>query len=412
MIAVYDLGGGTFDVSIVELNQGVLEVRASHGDTHLGGDDIDERLMDDLAESCQDEHGLDPREDRKARARLLRAAEEAKITLSAQPFARVREEYLMEKDGRPLHLDREIERRAFEELIADRLEDTLSAFDRALGDAGLSAGDLDKVLFVGGSTRIPLVWEMVAAHTGLEPMSEINPDEAVALGAAVQAAIIAGEPLDAILVDVTPHSLGIEVAEWQLGEIVPDRYGIIIHRNTTLPTTRAQVFSALFPEQTAINVKVYQGESPVASQNTLLGEFLFEDLKPETPGEPPRVTVGFDLDVNGILHVQAADRGSAAVRQTTLQAAHTRLSTSAKEASARHLAELEGAPPDVAAGDVDPLLARARRLLRDRREDADELARLVAALEAARREGHYDAAEELSNQMLDLLYELEDEDPG
>jgi molecular chaperone DnaK len=408
IIAVYDLGGGTFDVSIVEMNQGVMEVRASHGDTHLGGDDFDELLLDYLAEWFQDEHGLDPREDNKARARLLRAAEQAKIALSSQPFVRVREEYLLEKEGRPLHLDVEIERHTFEELISDRLEDTLTAFDQALTDAGLQASDLSKVLFVGGSTRIPMVWNLVAQHTGIEPQSEINPDEAVALGAGVQAAIIAGEPLDAILVDVTPHSLGIEVAEIQFDEVVPDRYGVIIHRNTTLPTTQAQVFSALHPDQKVIEIKVYQGESYIASQNTLLGEFRFEDLKPETPGEPPRVTVQFDLDVNGILNVSATDRGSAAIKQTTLHAAHTRLSPSATEASARLIANMELAEPE----SDDPLLGRARRLLEQRRSDLNELAGIVANLEAARREGRDEDVQQLNDELLDALYELEDETEG
>lgn len=407
-IAVYDLGGGTFDVSIVELNQGVLEVRASHGDTRLGGDDFDELLMQHLADRFQQEQGLDPRVDRRARARLLRAAEEAKIALSAQPFVRVREEYLLEQEGRPLHLDLEVERRVFEELIEDLIEGTLKAFDQALSDAGLEASALDKILFVGGSTRIPLVWERVAEHTGIEPMSEINPDEAVALGAGVQAALIAGEPLEAVLVDVTPHSLGIEVAEWMFGQMVPDQYGIIIHRNTTLPTTRAQVYSALYPEQTAIKVKVYQGEAPVASQNTLLGEFLFEDLKPERPGELPRITVEFDLDLNGILQVSATDRGSARVQQTTLQAAHTRLDPADKEAAAQHLAGLEQAGGEAA--EEDPLLSRAHRLLQDRSEDLQEVSRVVVALEAAKREGRAEAAAQLSEELLDLLYELEDEE--
>ncbi len=407
MIAVYDLGGGTFDVSIVELNQGVLEVRASHGDTHLGGDDFDALLLDFIADRFLSQHGVDPRDDRKARARLLRAAEAAKIALSSQPFTRIREEYLLEKDQQPLHLDMEIDRKTFEDLIADRLEGTLSSFDQALADAGLSVTDLDRVLFVGGSTRIPLVWSMVAEHTGLEPLSAINPDEAVALGAGVQAAIIAGEPLDAILVDVTPHSLGIEVAELVFGDVVPDRYGIIIHRNTTLPTTRAQVYTTLHPAQKAIQVKVYQGESSIASQNTLLGEFYFENLKPENPGEPPRVTVQFDLDVSGILNVSAVDRGSTAVKQTTLHAAHTRLSPSAREASARYLADLELAEED----DDDPLLARARRLLEHRRHDVAELSGIVSALTAARREGQAEEVERLNEQLIDALYELEgDED--
>jgi molecular chaperone DnaK len=364
-------------------------------------------LVDHLAELFKDEHGLDPREDRKALARLTHAAEQAKIELSAQPFVRVREEYLLEKGGRARHLDVEIERHTLEALIADRLADTLTAFDQALADAGLKASDLAKVLFVGGSTRIPLVWQMVAEHTGQEPMVEINPDEAVALGAGVQAAILSGEPIDTVLVDVTPHSIGIEVAEWQFGEIVPDRYGVIVHRNTTLPTRRAQVFSALFSDQTAIHVKVYQGEAPIASQNTLLGEFLFEGLEPEIRGEPPRITVEFDLDLNGILNISAVDRGSGAARQTTLHAAHTRLSPSAQEASARYLADLERAPVE-AEGD-DPLLARARHVLETQRENVDELSQLVADLTAAKREGRGDEAAELSEQLLDLLYELEDD---
>jgi len=404
-IAVYDLGGGTFDVSIVELNQGVLEVRASHGDTHLGGDDFDEQLMNHFADRFQEEHHLNPREDRRAAARLLRAAEQAKIALSSRPFTRVREEYLMEKNGKPLHLDLEIERGTFEEMIHDRIKQTLTSFDQALEDAGLTRDDLDSLLFVGGSTRIPLVWDLVAEHTGLEPMTEINPDEAVALGAGIQAAIIAGEPLEAILVDVTPHSLGIEVAEWQFGRVVPDRYGIIIHRNTTLPASRAEVYSAMYPGQEAINVKVYQGEASIASENTLLGEFLFENLKPEKPGEPPCITVNFDLDINGILDVSATDRGSETVRQTTLHAAHTRLDPSAREASARHLADLEHA-----SSEEDPLLARAHRLLKERRHELVELGRIVDAIEAAKREDRTDDVEQLNAQLLDALYEIDDED--
>jgi len=412
MVAVYDLGGGTFDVSIIELNQGVIEVRASHGDTHLGGDDFDELLMHWLADKFQEEHDLDPRQDRKALARLTRAAEQAKITLSAQPFARVREEYLLERDRRPLHLDVEVSRHEFEELISDLVAGTLTSFDRALADAELTAKDLDRVIFVGGSTRIPLVWEMVAHHVGLEPMVAINPDEAVALGAGVQAAIIAGEPLDAILVDVTPHSIGIEVAEWFLGRPIGDRYAVLIHRNTTLPTTRAQVFYAMVPGQTSASIKVYQGEAPIASQNTLLGEFMFEGLKQEVVGEPPRVTVEFDLDVNGILKVVAADRGSKQIKQSVLQAAHTRLSPNAKEASARYLETLwDGATMgDESELEADPLLARAQRLLNNGVADLTELADLVARIKAAKSAGDDDAADELSDELLDLLYEMEGEE--
>ncbi|HKZ85562.1 MAG TPA: Hsp70 family protein [Anaerolineae bacterium] len=410
IIAVYDLGGGTFDVSIIELNQGVIEVRASHGDTHLGGDDFDARLVDFLAGQFIEEHGVDPRDDRKALARLTRAAEQAKIELSTQPFAHVREEYLLEKDRRPLHLDVEVARAEFEKLIGDLLGGTLTAFDQALADAGLQKGDLEKLIFVGGSTRIPFVWELVANHVGLEPMVEINPDEAVALGAAVQAALIAGEPLDAILVDVTPHSLGIEVARWEFGRFVPDHYGIVVRRNTTLPARRAQVFSALYPDQTAIKVQVYQGESPTASQNTLLGEFLFEDLKQEAPGEPPHITVEFDLDLNGILNVSAVDRGSGQVKQTTLRAAHARLNPAAKEASARYVGELWEASTAAITGG-DPLLAQARSWLDREIEEASALADLVARYEAAQRAGDEAEVGRLREELIDVLYDLDAEGP-
>ncbi|MGV3720952.1 MAG: Hsp70 family protein, partial [Actinomycetota bacterium] len=399
---------GTFDVSIVELNHGVMEVRASHGDTNLGGDDFDEALLDQLADGFQEEHGVDPRLDPRAYARLLRAAERAKITLSSHPFVRVREEYLLEKDGTPLHLDVEIERAEFEELIFDLVERTLSAFDQALVDAGVTVEELDHVLLVGGSTRVPVVRNMVTAHARREPLSEIKPDEAVSLGAAVQAAIIAGEPIETILVDVTPHSLGIEVAEIQYGELVPDRFNRIIERNTTLPTRKAQVYSALYPDQTEVRFKVFQGESAIASQNTLLGEFLFEGLKPERRGEPPRVTVEFDLDLNGILNVSATDRGSAKVRQTTLHAAHTRLSPAEAEASAQHLAGLEREVLGEE-GEDDPLLSRARSLLAREEAEMEDLRSVVGQLEAARRLGSTDDIEALSERLVDLMYDLEEE---
>ena len=421
VVAVYDLGGGTFDVSIVELDAGVVEVRASHGNTHLGGDDFDARLVDLLAERFQQAHDVDPRTDRRALARLTRAAEAAKISLSSQPFVRVREEYLMTEGGRPLHLDEELARVEFEGLIDDLVAGTLQSLDQALSDAGLEADDLDRVLFVGGSTRIPLVWNMVRDHTGLEPEIAINPDEAVALGAAVQAAIIAGEPLEAILVDVTAHSLGIAVAEFAFGQIIPDRYSVLIPRNTTIPTSRSEVYSALYPDQTAIEIKIYQGEQSVASRNTLLGEFLFDQLRPEAPGQPPRVTVQFDFDNNGIVQVSAVDRGSGKQANTTVKAAHNLLSAADIE-SAR--ADLEALDWDEEEGDEDEaalatavrepdpgtqaLLTRARRAVASGRGDTTALAAAIADLEAAVRGGDRDTIEDRAEALLDLLYELDE----
>lgn len=257
----------------------------------------------------------------------------------------------------------------------------------------------------GGSTRIPIVWELVAEHIGLEPHLEVNPDEAVALGAGVQAAIIAGEPLDAILVDVTAHSLGIEVAEFAFGELVPDRYNIILRRNTTIPTGKAQVYSALFPDQTAIELKIYQGESEVASENTLLGEFTFDQLKPEAPGLPPRVTVNFDLDLNGLLRVSAIDRGSQRQAELTVKAQHLPLSPAQKQAARERV---EGLEIDEAE-QLQVLLARARRLLLERGAGLERLSDVVAELEEAMDAERTEEQEHLEEELTDLLYELDEE---
>jgi molecular chaperone DnaK len=421
LVAVYDLGGGTFDVSIIEMDAGVVEVRASHGNTQLGGDDFDRRLVDWLADRFADEYAVDPRTDLRALARLTAAAEAAKIALSSQPFVRVREEYLLTRDGRPMHLDVELSRGEFEGLIGDLLEGTLESLDAALEDAGIEADELDHILFVGGSTRIPAVWQMVHEHTGIEPETAINPDEAVALGAAVQGAIIAGEPIDAILVDVTSHSLGIEVAEWSFGQLVPGRYNVIIQRNTTIPTSRSEVYSALHPDQSAIAVKIYQGEDVIAARNTLLGEFLFDQLRPEAPGQPPRITVQFDFDVDGILRVTAVDRGSGKQAHTSVKAARIRLSP-AEITSARaelELLEDEEAFEDEAVGvqsaapaqpkpETLGLLARAWRVVAHSSGDTAALEQTATELEAALRTNDEAAIEERSEALLDLLYEFDE----
>ena len=423
MVAVYDLGGGTFDVSIIELDAGVVEVRASHGDTQLGGDDFDARLVDFLATRFQDDHQLDPRDDARAMARLSRAAEDAKIALSTQPFVRIREEYLISQGNRPLHLDVEVARSQFEELIADLVDRTLQSLDTALKDAGITADELDKILFVGGSTRVPLVWERVAEHSGLEPEMAVNPDEAVALGAAVQAAIIAGEPLEAILVDVTPHSLGIEVAEMAFGRVIPDRYSAIIGRNTTIPTTKSEVYSALSPQQTRIELKVYQGEEAIASHNTLLGTFMFEGLRPEAAGQPARITVTFDFDLNGILHVSAVDRGSGKQAGMQVKAARVRLGIDEIVSTRGTLEALEAYLDDEDVGEIldgevqdevtpsNPeartLLDRARLLLSRDLNDTP-LREAVDALEEALRGGDEGETETRQEALLDLIYDRDD----
>ena len=307
-VAVYDLGGGTFDVSIVELSQGVIEVRASHGNTRLGGDDFDQLIVDHLAESFRAQYGVDLREDPRGLARLLHAAERAKIALSDSPYARITEEFIARRDQRTLHLDLELSREELQNLIRPLVRSTLESVDRALKDAGLRPRDLSKVLLVGGSTRIPLVREQLAQHLGREPSVEVHPDEAVALGAAIQGAIVDGAPVDAVLVDVAPHSLGIETMHTVLDHLLADRYAVLIPRNTAIPCSKAESFYTLTPEQDRVRVRAFQGEEQVASRNALLGEFLFEGISPSPTGGSREIVVSFDYDVNGMVQVSALDR--------------------------------------------------------------------------------------------------------
>ncbi|MCA1598797.1 MAG: Hsp70 family protein [Chloroflexi bacterium] len=274
------------------------------------------------------------------------------------------------------------------------------------------------------STSWPTASSRVYAHTGIEPETAINPDEAVALGAAVQAAIIAGEPLDAILVDVTPHSLGIAVADWQFGMLVPDLYSVLIERNTTIPTTRSEVYTALTPDQTAIEIKIYQGEHTVASRNTLLGAFMFDQLRPEAAGQPPRVTVQFDFDVDGIVQVSAVDRGSGKTANTTVTATHTRLNPAEIAQTRTDLEALEAADWDEDLADNDEagaagvleqmspqvsgLIERARRVAARGVGDTTALEGAIAGLETAARAGDQTVIDARAEALLDALYDLDD----
>jgi molecular chaperone DnaK len=411
---VYDLGGGTFDVSLVELSGGVVEVRASHGDTQLGGDDFDELLAEHAANLFTETHQITLEDNRRALARLNRAAEAAKVHLSDFPEATLREEYLAEKNGAPVHLEAGVDRPEFEEMIEDLLERTTKSMDQVMKDAELDVAGLSRVLLVGGSTRIPAVWELVAGYTGLEPDAEINPDEAVALGAAVQAAIIAGQPVDSILVDVTPYSLGIETVVFVGGHIIPDQYSVLIRRNTTVPVTKEEIYHAVHPEQEAIEIKVYQGEHPVASANTLLGKFRISGLKAATPGELPSVTVRFDFDVNGILQVRATDRHTGKQASTSVQATQARLSPG-EIGKAREQLPAPISPGLLPSGaeldeENQALLDRAQVLLDGESlsdEDATGLRDLIEGIQLAQQSGDPDQLDELSEELLDRLFDLE-----
>jgi molecular chaperone DnaK len=404
---VYDLGGGTFDVSIVELNSGVIEVKASHGNNHLGGDDFDQKIMDDLLENFTSAHAVDLRENLKALARLNKASERVKIRLSDHPFAEIVEEFLAKKNSTPLHLKQELSRHRFNDMIGELIASTGESIDRALKDAELKPADIEKILLVGGSTRIPLVREIVMEKMGKEPHSEINPDEAVALGAAVQAAIIAGEEVEAVLVDVTPYSLGIEVAEFMLDDIYPDRYSVIIPRNTVIPVTKSEVYYPMFPDQEQVRIKVYQGERKTASENVLLGEFLIDRLPAAKAENDDKrdIVVQFDFDVNGILHVGATLKDTARTESITVKAARQRLSEDEKQEAKAAVGAMEIQAED----EIAVLVRRAENVLAGLKNarDREELQGIVASLKTHRQKGESARVDELREKLLDKLYELE-----
>jgi molecular chaperone DnaK len=410
LVLVYDLGGGTFDVSLVELMGGVVEVRASHGNTQLGGDDFDQLLAEEIAQWFNEQHGVDLRQERRAWARLLRAAETAKIQLSSHPYAWVKEEYIAEKNGVPLHLEYEASRSQFETLIQPKLEETLASVRQVLADAKIEPDQLQQVLLVGGSSYIPAVWDLLANELKITPQMSINPEEVVALGAGVQAAIIAGEPIDAILVDVTPHSLGIAVAEHFMDHIIPGHFKSLIRRNTTIPTTREEKFYAIYPEQETISVEVYQGEHEFVDQNIPLGDFLITGLKPGPDGSPAEVTVQFDLDVNGILKVTARDRSSNHQASISVEASHARMSEpeilAARDWVEEKTAETELTP---LSDEHAAVMRRAESLLAGNEleeEDRKSLADLVARIEDARAGGNAENLEELLETLEDLLFDF------
>ncbi|MDQ1301816.1 MAG: hypothetical protein QG637_1738 [Chloroflexota bacterium] len=417
-VLVYDLGGGTFDVSLIELHSGVVDVLATAGDNLLGGDDFDERLAGMIADEFDEAHHVNLREHHQAWARLLRAAEEAKIELSAAPYAEVKLEYIaQDRKGHPLHIEREVSRDEFEELIADLLGRTMELVRKALVDANLTPDKIERVLLVGGSTRIPAVWDLIAAQMGQEPHIEIDPDAAVALGAAVQAGIIAGEEVDAILVDVTPYSLGIETAQVGYGgRLRGDLFTPLVRRNTTVPVHKSQIFTTLFPGQEQIHIKVYQGENPVASQNVLLGDFMVEELKANRADGLSDITVNFQLDVNGILDVTVVERKSGKRTSERLKASRQRLSPDDIAESQAKLAEAYTEMETAAAEAVmDPgvaaLLDRAQRALDRPDLDAglaDDLAGVVADIRHAVAAGDDAQVEEHCDTLIDLLMEVEE----
>ena len=430
-LLVYDLGGGTFDVSIVRTQGEITEVLASHGDTHLGGDDFDRLLMDALQRRFTEAHGHSPGDDARAMARLNRAAESTKIALSGRTHVGVSEEHLLERDGLPLHLDTEIGRREYEDMIESLLRRTVDSVQFALREAKVLARELDDVILVGGSTRTPAVGRLLHDLLGKAPRCEVNPDEAVALGATLQAARLAGVSTSRILVDVTPYSFGTSYFGLLNGRETEDCYQVIVRRNTPLPARQSEVFYTMYPGQDATEVRVYQGEAPDAGDNLFLGGFMMEGLDPEADDQSELV---FDLavDLDGILHVEVTEKHTGLRHEITLENAFRTLDAAEMSAARRRVAEAfgeDGAGPDfelpaVRALPAAPaglpeaergawatavsLIEKADRLrpglaATDRAEVDDALAELVGALEA----GATGDVRTLSAALADILFYLE-----
>lgn len=366
-ILVFDLGGGTFDVSILELGDGVFEVKATSGNNRLGGDDFDERIMQWLIAEFKKEHGIDLSADRMAMQRLKEAAEKAKIELSGVLTTNINLPFITADASGPKHLDVTLTRAKFEELTADLVEATMGPTRQALSDAGLTPKDIDKVILVGGSTRIPAVQEAIKKFLGKEPYRGVNPDECVAIGAAIQAGVLVGEVKDVLLLDVTPLSLGIET----LGGV----FTKIIERNTTIPTSKSQIFSTAADNQSSVEIHVLQGEREMAAYNKTLGRFELSGIPP-APRGVPRIEVTFDIDANGIVHVSAKDLGTGKEQKITITSSSglskEEIERMVKEAEAHASEDKKRREEAEIRNNADSLVYQAEKTIKEMGDKADK----------------------------------------
>jgi molecular chaperone DnaK len=432
-LLVYDLGGGTFDVSIVQIEQGVVEVLSSHGDTHLGGDDFDQLLLDFVCDDFLREHGVDLRKSLSTKARVLRAVEEAKKRLSAEPVVQIEEEFIAEKQGAPLHLRRELCRSDYENLIEPLLMKTLKCVDESLSDAKLNANQIDKVILVGGASRTPLVHQLLADQLGQPVHAEVDPDLCVAMGAAIQGGLIAGIDVGPVLVDITPHTLGIQASRHLDGRVLHYGFAPLIERNTPLPSRRSEIFSTMYDGQKVARIAVFQGEDDDVRHNDPVGDFRLEGLAKVDAGN--EILVQFDLDLDGILKVSAVERATGRQEQLTIDNAITRFRAgNRQEALARveatflggsgaaaAAAESVATPENSVASDSLPaemvqlidrceqLIAKSEQLVEQSNPaDAAEMRQLVERLRAAVARRSQADMEGVIAPLEDLVFYLQD----
>ena len=419
---VYDLGGGTFDVSVVNIQAGVVEVLASHGDNHLGGDDFDQQIIDYLLDHLQQTHQVDARDHSKAMARITRAAENAKLHLSDQPYAQIEEEYLLEQEGAAIHLSVELSRMTYEEMIEDYINATLDAVHIALKGAKLTTSEIDEIILVGGSTRTPCIRERLLNEFGFEPHGEVDPDLCVAMGAATQAAIIAGQPIDTVLVDVTPYTYGTSAIGTLNGESYLFMFVPVIHKNSALPTRKTEAFMTTHDGQDTVEVTIYQGEDPDALNNIKIGEFWIEGLQDVEAGNVIMLTL--DLDLNGILHVSAQEKATGLKKSITIKNALSRFENTALDTARQRITSLFGQlePASDIQGESEPFeqpdapeIKSARNLITKAEglfeqistEDKEDMVDLIEAITACIENGDIAGLKEPVEQLNDIIYYLE-----
>lgn len=406
---VYDLGGGTFDVSVVNVQAGVVEVLSTHGDNHLGGDDFDHLIVEYIQAHLRDTHGIEAEAHSKAMARIVRAAEQAKLILSDEPYAPIAEEYLLEHKGAPIHLTLELARSTYEDMINSYIDTTLEATQLALKGANLATSDIDEIILVGGSTRTPCIRERLFNEFGFEPHGEVDPDLCVAMGAAMQAAMIAGQSIDAVLVDVTPYTYGTSAIGYLDGMPYPYQFFPIIHKNSVLPVRKSEAFMTQQDGQRMVDIRVFQGEDPDALNNIEIGEFKIEGLQNVPAGNV--ITVTLELDLNGILHVSAKEKATGNEKSITINNAISRF---APEALAGAKQRIEGLFGETAAAETS-LADEARKVIEKAKslldkisaEDKEDIVDLIYILS-----NHIESADEEAlraplERLKDILYYIE-----